>query len=54
MTLAMFFEYLLENSTSKYAAEAIKFDSQDSKGLAIQAYPAISRLQTEQDLYAKG
>ncbi|MGA8404221.1 MAG: hypothetical protein WB664_05325 [Nitrososphaeraceae archaeon] len=28
----------LENSTSKYAAEAIKFDSQDSQGLAIQAY----------------
>ena len=28
----------LENSASKYAAEAIKFDSQGSRGLAIQAY----------------
>lgn len=28
----------LENSASKYAAEAIDFDSQGSRGLAIQAY----------------
>jgi SpoVK/Ycf46/Vps4 family AAA+-type ATPase len=28
----------LENSASKYAAEAIRFDSQGSRGLAIQAY----------------
>ena len=28
----------LENSASKYAAEAIKFDSQGSRALAIQAY----------------
>jgi SpoVK/Ycf46/Vps4 family AAA+-type ATPase len=28
----------LENSASKYAAEAINFDSQGSRGLAIQAY----------------
>ena len=55
----------LENSASKYAPEAIKFDSQGSRGLAIQAYQravevlvkliqTISRLQTEQNLYAKG
>src|SRR5215831_11806207 len=28
----------LENSASKYAAEAIKLDSQGSRGMAIQSY----------------
>src|ERR671935_1947464 len=28
----------LENSASKYAAEAIRLDSQGSRGMAIQAY----------------
>jgi hypothetical protein len=28
----------LENSARRYAAEAIKFDSQGSRGLAVQAY----------------
>ena len=28
----------LENSASKYAAEAIRLDSQGSRGMAIQSY----------------
>ena len=54
----------LENSASKYAAEAIRLDSEGSKGMAIQAYqraiealvkahPNISRIQIEQDLHGE-
>ena len=55
----------LENSASKYAAEAIRLDSQGSRGMAIQSYQhAIEALvklvqiypeyKLNKDLYGKG
>ena len=54
----------LENNASKYAAEAIRLDSQGSRGMAVQSYqraievscqasPNLPRIQIKQDIYGK-